>query len=111
MESTVTFNSLCVFVSMMEHDLPRLSEITKIDSKLISVPVTDIQSHFEARAVKRLRIIPAVLVFDLVTLNRQPDGIPSYEWLVDGPNLCKGLVETTTYSLLGQKQTGSRKHS
>ena len=75
--------------------MPRFSEITKIASKLISVPVTDIQSHFETRAVKRQRTILAGPYF------------PSYEWLVDGPDLCKGLVETTTYSLLGQKQTGS----
>ena len=56
-ESIVTFNSLCFCGSLKEHDRPRLSRIMKTASKLIGAPVIDIQSHFEAKAVKQLRAI------------------------------------------------------
>ena len=56
-ESVLTFNSLCFFGSLREHDKARLSKITKTASKLIGHPVTDLQVHFEAKAVKRLGTI------------------------------------------------------
>ena len=34
-----------------------LSKITKTARKRIGAPVTELQSHFEAKAVKRLRVI------------------------------------------------------
>ena len=40
-----------------EHSLATLSKITKTASKWIGAPVTELQSHFEAKAVKRLRVI------------------------------------------------------
>ena len=57
--SIVTFNSLCFCGSLKEHDRARLSRITKTASKLIGAPLTDLPSHFEAKAVKRLRAILA----------------------------------------------------
>jgi hypothetical protein len=56
-ESVVTFNSLCFFGSLKEHDKARLTKITKTATRLIGHPVTSFQSLYEAKAVKRLGAI------------------------------------------------------
>ena len=56
-EPILTFNSLCFFGSMKEHDKARLAKIPKTASKLIGAPVADLQTLFEAKAVRRLRAI------------------------------------------------------
>lgn len=56
-EPTITFNSLCFYNNMKEHDKARLSKITKAAGKLIGKPVTDLQTHYTSKAVKRLGAI------------------------------------------------------
>ena len=56
-EFVVTFNSLCQFGSLEEHDMARLSKVTKTASGLIGRPVKDLQEHFEAKSVKCLEAI------------------------------------------------------
>ena len=56
-ESASTFNSLCFFGSLMEHDKARLTKITKTATRLIGHPVASFQSLYEAKAVKRLGAI------------------------------------------------------
>ena len=62
-ESVVTFNSPCHFSSLKEQDKARLSKVintakvTSTASRLIGRPVPDLQTHFEAKAAKRLEAI------------------------------------------------------
>ncbi|XP_076450032.1 uncharacterized protein LOC143286377 [Babylonia areolata] len=56
-ESILTFNSLCIFGAMKEHDKARLAKIPKTASRLIGAPVADLQTLFETKAVRRLRAI------------------------------------------------------
>ena len=56
-ESVLTFNGLCFHGCLKEQDKERLSKVTKTASKLIGQHVTDLQTLFEAKAVKRLRTI------------------------------------------------------
>jgi hypothetical protein len=45
-ESVLTFNSLCFYGSLKEHDKARLSKVTKTAGKLIGNRVTDLQALF-----------------------------------------------------------------
>ena len=56
-EPVLTFNDLCLFSALKEHDKARLSKITKRSDKLIDSPVMDLQTLFESRSIKRLGAI------------------------------------------------------
>ena len=58
-ESVLTFNSLCFFGSMKEHDKARLEKIPKTASKLVGGRLDDLQSLYELKVVKRLGAIRA----------------------------------------------------
>ena len=64
-EFLVTFNSLCQFGSLEEHDMARLSKVTKTASRLIGRPAMDFQAHFEAKAVKGPEAIQCDLIHPL----------------------------------------------
>ncbi|KAL8591097.1 hypothetical protein ACOMHN_058750 [Nucella lapillus] len=56
-ESVLTFNSLCFFSSLKEHDKGKLAKITMTARKLIGRPVPDLETLFEAKAISRLKAI------------------------------------------------------
>ena len=56
-ESVLMYNCLCFFNSLTEHDKGKLRKVTKQAGKLIGCPVTDLQTLFEKRALKRLKLI------------------------------------------------------
>ncbi|KAL8566973.1 hypothetical protein ACOMHN_059773 [Nucella lapillus] len=56
-ESVLTFNSLCFFSSLKEHDKGKLANITMTARKLIGRPVPDLETLFEAKAISGLKAI------------------------------------------------------
>ncbi|KAL8595673.1 hypothetical protein ACOMHN_025709 [Nucella lapillus] len=52
-ESVLTFNSLCFFSSLKEHDKGKLAKITMTARKLIGRPVPDLETLFEAKAIQQ----------------------------------------------------------
>ncbi|KAL8566693.1 hypothetical protein ACOMHN_050342 [Nucella lapillus] len=56
-ESVLTFNSLCFFSSLKEHDKGKLAKITMTARKLIGLHVPDLETLFEAKAISRLKAI------------------------------------------------------
>ena len=53
-QSVLTFNSLGHFGSLREVDLGRLTKLTRTATDVIGSPVTDLQAHFDRKALQRL---------------------------------------------------------